>query len=88
MNGHDDAPVNVFSPGKLLCDELAERGIDDRGAARALGVSVPELHELFGERVPFTEQLAWRIGRLFGTSREMWVNPDRVTNAEGSAQTV
>jgi addiction module HigA family antidote len=41
--------------------------------ARALHVSRQQLYDILNEEKPITSQMALRIGKLTGTSPEMWL---------------
>ena len=62
---------------------MAERGLPARwgltvaGLADAIGVSRQTVNELVGERRAVSAEMALRLGRLFGTGPEFWLNGQR-----------
>lgn len=65
-------------PGEILRDDfLAEYELSAAAAAEALGVSRQSVHELLRERRAVSPEMALRLGKLFGTSPEFWLNLQR-----------
>ena len=61
-------------PGELLREDvLPALGRPKAEIARALGISRQQLYDILNEAKPITSQMALRIGRLTGTSPEMWL---------------
>lgn len=65
-------------PGEILREEfLPEYGLSVSGLAEAAGVSRQSMNELLRENRAVSPEMALRLGRLFGTSPEFWLNLQR-----------
>ncbi len=61
-------------PGEILREDfLAEYGLSVTALAEALGVSRQSVNELIRERRAVSPEMALRLGKLFGTSPEFWL---------------
>lgn len=61
-------------PGALLREEfLPDLGLTVATLADALGVSRQSVNELVNERRAVSAEMSLRLGMLFGTSPEMWL---------------
>jgi HTH-type transcriptional regulator/antitoxin HigA len=67
-------PAEVFSPGELLRDELAERGCAEATFADILGWTVPAVSDILNGKAKVTAETAVSIGAALGTSAELWLN--------------
>jgi addiction module HigA family antidote len=61
-------------PGEILYDALKDARLSIGGAARALGIPMYRLNQILEGKRPITLGLAVRLGRLFKTSAQMWLN--------------
>lgn len=62
-------------PGEVLREDfLPEYGLSVTALAEAAGVSRQSVNELLLERRAVSPEMALRLGRLFGTSPEFWIN--------------
>ncbi len=62
-------------PGEILLEEfLKPYGLTQKELARRIGVSYPRVNELVRGRRDVTPDTALRLGRLFGTTPEFWLN--------------
>ena len=62
-------------PGEILREDfLPEYGLSVTALAEAAGVSRQSMNELLRERRAVSPEMALRLGRLFGTSPEFWLN--------------
>jgi len=62
-------------PGQLLREDyLPERGLSVAVTAERIGVSRQTVNELLRERRAVSPDMALRLGRLFGTSPQYWLN--------------
>lgn len=62
-------------PGEMLLEEfLKPLGLSQTDAAKRLGISFVRLNELINQKRGMTPDTALRIGRVFGTSPELWLN--------------
>jgi addiction module HigA family antidote len=60
-------------PGEILREDvLPALGISKSKAASDLRISRQQLYDILGEKKPVTSQMAHRIGKLTGTSPELW----------------
>jgi addiction module HigA family antidote len=65
-------------PGEILREEFVpEYGLSVTALAEAAGVSRQSMNELLRERRALTPEMALRLGKLFGTSPEFWLNLQR-----------
>lgn len=65
-------------PGEILREEFVpEYGISVTELAEAAGVSRQSMNELLRERRSVSPEMALRLGKLFGTSPEYWLNLQR-----------
>lgn len=65
-------------PGEILREDfLPEYGLSVTALAEAAGVSRQSVNELLRERRAVSPEMALRLGRLFGTSPEFWINLQR-----------
>lgn len=65
-------------PGEILREDfLPEYELSVTTLAEALGVSRQSVNELLRERRAVSPEMALRLGKLFGTSPEFWLNLQR-----------
>jgi len=65
-------------PGEILREEFVpEYGLSVASLAEAAGVSRQSMNELLRERRAVSPEMALRLGKLFGTSPEFWLNLQR-----------
>ena len=65
-------------PGEFLREDyLPEYGLSIAAVASRLGVSRQTVNELVRERRAVSPDMALRLGRLFGTSAQYWLNLQR-----------
>lgn len=65
-------------PGELLREDyLPECGLSVAAFASRIGVSRQTANELIRERRAVSPDMAWRLGKLFGTTPQYWLNLQR-----------
>ncbi len=65
-------------PGEILREEfLPEYGLSVAALSKAAGVSRQSMNELLRERRAVSTEMALRLGKLFGTTPEFWLNLQR-----------
>lgn len=65
-------------PGEILREDfLPEYELSVTALAEALGVSRQSVNELLRERRAVSPEMALRLGKLFGTSPDFWLNLQR-----------
>ena len=65
-------------PGELLREDiLPALGIPKTEIAKRLGISRAMLYTILDERAPVSPAMALRLGKLFGTTPESWLNMQR-----------
>lgn len=65
--------IEAVHPGLDLTKLLIKRHIDPKRASGLLGITEVELKELCGGRMDVTEELADRLARGFGGTKEVWL---------------
>jgi addiction module HigA family antidote len=61
-------------PGEMLLEEfLTPLGVSQSDFAKRLGVSFPRLNDLIHGRRGVTTDTALRLGKVLGTSPELWL---------------
>ena len=74
-------------PGEFLREDyLPECGLSVAEAAKRLGVSRQSLNELVRERRAVSPDMALRLGKLFGTSAQYWLNLQHNVDLWGSLE--
>jgi addiction module HigA family antidote len=72
LNGRKRRPTH---PGELLREDvLPDSGLTQTDLAARLGVSRRTVNEILNERRPVSVDMAHRLGRVFGTTPDVWVN--------------
>lgn len=67
--------LKIETPGEILKAEWLEPlALSQYRLARELGISEQRVSELINGRRSITLDTALRLGRLFGTSPELWLN--------------
>jgi addiction module HigA family antidote len=65
-------------PGEFLREDvLPALGIPKTEIAKRLGISRAMLYAILEQRSPVTPAMALRLGKLFGTTPESWLNMQR-----------
>ncbi len=65
-------------PGEILREEFMPGfGLTVAALARAVAVSRQSINELLRERRAVSAEMALRLGRLFGTTPDYWLNLQR-----------
>lgn len=81
-DGFDDGMILVsrppVHPGEILREDfMPDFGLSVAGLAERLGVSRQTVNEVVHERRDLSLDMCLRLGRLFGTSPELWLNMQR-----------
>jgi addiction module HigA family antidote len=72
LGGNSSRPPH---PGEFLREDyLPECGLSVAALATRLGVSKQTVNELVRERRAVSPDMALRLGRLFGTTAQYWLN--------------
>ncbi len=69
-------PAEVFAPGEIPREQLAERGWTPADAARRLAMETREMAVLLDGRRRVDTELAAGLAKLLGTSMELWLRLD------------
>jgi len=64
---------NPPHPGELIGDNLDELGISVTDAAKALGVSRQQLHNIIAGRYKITPEMAVRLEKALGSTADTWL---------------
>jgi addiction module HigA family antidote len=64
---------NPPHPGELIGDNLEELGISITDAARGLGITRQQLHNLIAGRSAITPEMAVRLEQALGSTADTWL---------------
>ena len=64
---------NPPHPGELIGDSLAELGVSVSGAAKALGITRQQLHNLIAGRSGVSAEMAVRLEKALGSNADTWL---------------
>lgn len=77
------------NPGEILREDfLSEYELSVTALAEALSVSRQSVNELLRERRAVSPEMALRLGKLFSTSLEFWLNLQRNVDLWDAAQVI
>lgn len=73
--GHDgrEIAIQAYHPGKLLQEEIEERGLLKKDVAHSLGILPQHLSEIFSGKRNFSARLAVRLEKLLDISADYWL---------------
>jgi antitoxin HigA-1 len=72
------ASLRPTHPGEILREDVfPSLGIPKTEIARRLGISRALLYAILDEKAPVSPAMALRLGKLFGSAPEIWVNLQR-----------
>ena len=64
---------NPPHPGEMIGDTLAEAGVSIVAAAKGLGVTRQQLHNLIAGRSGITPEMAVRLEQALGSTADTWL---------------
>jgi addiction module HigA family antidote len=64
---------NPAHPGELIAETLAELGVSVTAAAKGLGITRQQLHNLIAGRSGVTAEMAWRLEKALGSTADTWL---------------
>jgi antitoxin HigA-1 len=64
---------NPPHPGELIGDNLEELGISVTDAAKALGISRQQLHNVIAGRYAVSPEMALRLEKALGSTADTWL---------------
>ena len=64
---------NPPHPGEMIGDSLAEAGVSIVAAAKGLGVTRQQLHNLIAGRCGVTPEMAVRLEQALGSTADTWL---------------
>lgn len=67
-------PVRVFSPGRVLSEELEARGWTEKELAEIIGRPPQTINEIVRGSKQITPETAIELSQALGTSAEFWTN--------------
>jgi addiction module HigA family antidote len=67
------AMKNPPHPGEMIGDSIAEMGVSIVDAARALGVTRQQLHNVIAGRCAVSPEMAVRLEMALGSTAETWL---------------
>src|SRR5271166_2058087 len=74
IEGGQDMPMkNPPHPGEMIGDTLAEAGVSIVAAAKGLGVTRQQLHNLIAGRSGVTPEMAVRLEQALGSTADTWL---------------
>ena len=72
-NNGQEIEIEAFHPGSFLLEEIEERGILKKDAAKELCILPHHLSEIFAGKRNISAKLAIRIEKLLGSSSHYWL---------------
>jgi antitoxin HigA-1 len=74
LKGDDFVPMkNPAHPGLLLRDDIEELGFSVAEAAKGLGVTRQQLHNVISGRSGITPEMALRLEKAIGSTADHWL---------------
>jgi antitoxin HigA-1 len=74
IEGGQTMPMkNLPHPGEMIGDSLAEAGVSIVAAAKGLGVTRQQLHNLIAGRSGVTPEMAVRLEKALGSTADTWL---------------
>lgn len=67
----------LIHPGEFLVDELREIKVTPTELSRRIGVPPNRISQIIRGKRDITVDTALRFGKFFGTTPELWINPQR-----------
>jgi addiction module HigA family antidote len=64
---------NPPPPGEMIGDAIDEIGVSISGAAKGLGVTRQQLHNVIAGRSAITPEMAFRLEKALGSSADAWL---------------
>jgi addiction module HigA family antidote len=64
---------NPPHPGEMIGDSLEELGVSISAAAKALGITRQQLHNLIAGRSAITTEMAVRLEKALGSTADTWL---------------
>ena len=64
---------NPAHPGELIGETLAELGVSITAAAKGLGITRQQLHNLIAGRCGVTAEMAVRLEKALGSTADTWL---------------
>jgi addiction module HigA family antidote len=64
---------NPAHPGELIGETLAELGVSITAAAKGLGITRQQLHNLIAGRSGVTAEMAVRLEKALGSTADTWL---------------
>lgn len=64
---------NPVHPGELIADALEELGLPVAEAAKGLGVSRQQLHNVIAGRSAVSAEMAYRLEKALGSTAQTWL---------------
>jgi addiction module HigA family antidote len=64
---------NPPHPGELIGDSLDELGVTISDAAKGLGISRQQLHNMIAGRAAITPEMAVRLEKALGSTADTWL---------------
>lgn len=64
---------NPAHPGELIGETLAELGVSISAAAKGLGITRQQLHNLIAGRSGVTAEMAVRLEKALGSTADTWL---------------
>jgi antitoxin HigA-1 len=65
---------NPVHPGELIADALEELGLLAAEAAKGLGVSRQQLHNVIAGRSAVSAEMAYRLEKALGSTAQTWLS--------------
>ena len=74
MNNDERKPVEGFSPGQFILEEITARGWSQEDFANIIKKPLPTVNQIINGKRAIIPETAKRIGAAFGNSPQFWMN--------------
>jgi len=77
MGREAEKNLQAFHPGYYIAEIIEDAGVSQGDFAERLGIPESELAELIDGKIRLSDDVAEKLAKLLGTSKEVWMNLQR-----------